>query len=300
MQQYIYNTHHIKEQFIRRFVHYKDQVDVIYHRMVSTLETHTPVDWRFTESPTSRFFIVDLETSAKFLGLSYRHGKQTPDIVKQIEENCHQSDMLYRKLNAFVQSYIQEVNTPDLPIVHVIKTVYGKKNADIGEEKRLFKEMQQNLFHIIPVQAKKFASRPNAVIKEDGSLWVRQHLNWISMEAGSKEYYLFQPLTSSGIDKNQFSICQYTENGDIKMFPAKKVICDIPALSDIKAEIFAENEISANIRAENYWHVPTYLDRRYIDLSYKGRKKALNAKEIVQYYFIKEIIEKARGRIYAN
>jgi hypothetical protein len=299
MQRFIYNTHHIKEQFIHRYRHYKDQVDIIFNRLINTLENNTPGDWRFTESPSSRFFIIDLETSAKFLGLSYRHGEQTPNIVKQIEDNCHQPEILYRQLDSFVKRYIDEVKMPNLPVVHVIKTVYGKKNAEIGEEKRLFKEVQQNLFHIIPLKAKKIASRPNALIKEDGSLWVRQYLNWIGMEKGSKEYYLFQPLTSSGIDKNQFSICQFTENGDIKMFPVKKMSCDMPSVSDIKSEIFEANGVSNNIRAENYWHVPTYLDRRYIDLDFQARKKALNqTKDIVQYHFIKQIIEDARKRIY--
>jgi hypothetical protein len=299
MERFIYNTNHIKEQFIKRYGHYKHQVDIIFNRLINTLETRTPKDWRFTESPTSRFFIIDLETSAKFLGLSYRHGKLTPAIVKQIEENCHQPDILYRRLGSFVKDYIEEVNMSNLPIVHVIKTVYGKKNAEIGEEKRLFKEVQQNLFHIIPVKAKKIASRPNAVIKEDGSLWVRQYLNWIGMEKGSKEYYLFQPLTSSGIDKNQYSICQFTENGDIRMFPVKQISCDMPSVAEIKADIFEENNVSSNIRAENYWHVPTFLDRRFIDLEFQARKNELKKPEdIVQYHFIKIIIKSARERMY--
>jgi hypothetical protein len=308
---------HIKDQFISRFKAHRDQADRIIDRLRGTLEDSTPDDWRFTVSPTSRFFIIDAETGAKFLGLSYRLGTETPAILDDIQSHVETPEVLFSRLSGYVDRYVQEVMDPNLPIIHEIRTVYGKKKAEIGEEKRLYERGRETLYHVIPPAAKKIAARPNAVLTPDETLWVRQELNWISMAPGSREFYFFNPLAPAGVDKRRCAIFSYTDNGDLKLVGERRVEGECAQAAQVKdwilksSEAGVENAGVGRIRSESYWHVPTCLDRRFIDLEFINRyarlpQKAartgirITAAEILELFFLKQIIEGAKQRLYSR
>ncbi|WP_207691934.1 hypothetical protein [Desulfonema limicola] len=141
-------------------------------------------------------------------------------------------------------------------------------------------------------------------------------MNWVSMKPGSKEYYLFHPLEKKGIDKSRWTIFSYDENGNLKRLPDEDIDENIPKLSDIKTSIFnkAKNQdikTEQGLRSESYWRVPTFLDRRLIDLDFKERYSGKNfetgtgepgmeitCSELVELYFLKIIVNQARNRLY--
>lgn len=292
---------HIEAQFKVRYKKYSGRSGEIIDHVIAILEKNTPADWRFTESASSRFFIMEEETEAKFLGITYRNSEAGREIIRDVQENINDVPNLLNRLDLYVKKYIADIQDSNLPIVHHIRTVYGKgKRAHIAEEKRLFEQTRSVVSHILPLIAHKIASRPNAIVTQDGTLWVRQYLNWMGMEQGSKEYYMFQPLTKKGIEKGRFAIFSHSENGQLKKLDEKKFDCveSLGDLSDIKAEINKKG----SIRSESYWKVPTCLDCRLIDLDFLERYSEKGVKilssELIELYFLKKIVNKAMPRFY--
>lgn len=310
------NNPHVTEQFEKRFKKFRDQAGQVIENLRQVLEESTPKDWRFTESPSSRFFIVHEESGAKFFGMSYRCGEAGKALVEEIQKNASAPPSLFSSMERFVQMYIEEILRPDLPVHHEIRTVYGKKGGEIGEEKQLYEQTRRTLYHTLPLVGKKIAARPNAVLGADGYIWVRQYMNWVSMTPGSREYYLFHPLTQKGPDRNQSVIFSYTENGDIKRLPSqvRNPAEYIPGCaSRTREEIFTQAEAEGmktekGLRTESYWRIPTLTDRRLIDLDFKDRyarggksgqlEDPMSAQEIVELYFLREIVEKAKAKLY--
>lgn len=312
-QFYLYYQH-VKEQFIYRYKKNSSRADEIIEKVVTALDNNTPRDWRFTESTSSRFFVIEEETGAKFMGMSYRSGVESKRIIQEIQENVHSPEALFKNLNSYVDTYINEVLDPNLPLVHEIRTVYPRKKGDMAEEKRLFETTRSAVAHIIPLTSRKIASRPNAIIDTDGTLWVRQYMNWVGMKPGSKEYYFFHPLTKEGIVKHRCAIFSYSENGDVKKLPESQIKGQFPALCTVKADIFSQAQkenlkIEQDIRSESYWRVPTYLDRRLIDLDFKERYSSasstssletekITSSELLELYFLKNIIDRIQQKLY--
>lgn len=295
--------------------------DAMIDRVKSFLEQHTPEDWRFTESPSSRFFIVDEKTQAKFMGLSYRDSQKGREILDFIQKNIRNAQHITSSLPDRVEEYKADVTDPSLPIIHDLRTVYKKgEKATIGEELKLFKKARGNLSHTIPLQSKRIASRPNAVLGTDGELWVRQYLNWVSMDPNDKEYYLFFTLRKEGLDRCRFTVFSHTSNGDLKRVgEPRELRCTgyHDSLGEIRKQFEPESEQEGKtdptrVRSESYWKVPTCVDRRYIDLDFKERytRKGLNpgeipesesfltADEALELSFLREIIERAQAKLH--
>jgi hypothetical protein len=314
MKRFEINRKHIKERLEDRYKNCAGRADEIINKVETILEKNTPHDWRFTESPSSRFFIIEEETGAKFMGMSYRSGAESHKIIREIQKNVNNLKILFHNLNSYVDSYIVEVLNPNLPLAHEIRTVYPRKKGDMAEEKRLFETTRTAVTHIIPLASRKIASRPNAIVDTHNTLWVRQYMNWVSMKPGSKEYYLFHPLTKEGLIRNRCALFSYSENGDVKKLPEHQIKGQFPAICALKADIVsqAQNEnmkIEPDIRSESYWRVPTYLDRRLIDLDFKERYSSLSDKglsesekisssELVELYFLRRIVERVQQKLY--
>lgn len=284
-----------------RYGLHADRAEEIVCRTLDILTKNTPDGWRFTESASSRFFIVDEETHAKFMGLSYRDAGL--DIVRDIQADIiRQRDIrdVFRHLEEYVDAYCEVVKNHELPIVHQIRTVYGKRDAQIQEEKRIFDQTAATLDHLIPLASKKIASRPNAAIGVDGRLWVRQHMNWLSLEQGLREYYLFQPLSREGIDRKTFAVFSHTGDGKFQKEKENEIDCSIGCrgLEHVKPEAFRD----PRLRSDSYWKVPTFLDRRYIDLKFlkeqteKTRPSAAGAKGIKKKASGRHLAESERFR----
>jgi hypothetical protein len=308
------NRAHLQERIIERY-RKRDaaEADEIINRVMDVLREHTPYDWRFTESPSSRFFIVDQATEAKFMGLSYREAESDPrpgrEIVQLIQDSIEHPIDIINQLDSLVDRYVADVRDPNLGIIHNIRTVYKRgEKAYISEEKDLFDQARSSQLHVIPLGSHRIAARPNAIVADDGALWVRQYLNWVSVVPNSKEYFLFQPLTRNGIEKCRFTIFSYFNDGRVaRVGDEQKFHCGafLEALSREKARA-SDREI---IRSENYWKVPTYFDRRLIDLDFKERhskgekgkekdtKILLSANECLELFYLRAIVDRARMKI---
>ena len=106
--------------------------------------------------------------------------------------------------------------------------------------------------------------------------------------------------TKSGVEKERFAIFSHSENGRLMKVGEKSFDC-VESLGDLK-DIKIEMTEKGNIRSENYWKVPTYLDCRLIDLDflerYSARGAEISSSELVELYFLRKIVEKARGKLY--
>ena len=276
-------------------------------RVVRSLAKCTPYDWRFTDSVSSRFFVIDQESGAKFMGMTIRDSQNIQNILSFIQRNVRNSSLILSELDNKIQFYIDEIENPNLSISHHIRTVYPKGDkSEIAEERELFEKTRDIVSHVIPLASRKLGSRPNAIVAPDGALWVRQHMNWIDLKnTSAPEYYLFQPITRNyGITKNTFRIFSYDANGNLKTHQEKTINCEShhPGIKDFKPG-FAPTDI----RSESYWKVPTYLDRRLIDLDYKERyskelidkgEDGITSDELIELYYLKKIVEKAKEKLH--
>lgn len=307
------STCHILERLEQRFPQIAEK-EKFLAGVTDCLVENTPPDWRFTESPSSRFFIVEETTGAKFMGLTYRNSDELSEILERIQSGSSDFPRVMRKVGQYADTYQQEVLRPDLPLLHNIRTVYGKqeKSGTIGEEKRLFEKAREELPHVIPIRARKIAARPNAVITEDRRLWVRQYLNWMSVRPNSPECYLFQPLERTGVHKSCLRIGSYNENGQLKLSPVNNLGCQIRCadLSQIK------DSVTSSMRSENYWKVPTNLDRRLLDLQLcldetmhpkrpgqsadEEHGNGLTSNELVELFILREIVRISRKKLHTK
>lgn len=94
MNRFEINWKHVKEQFERRYKQFAGRTNEIIDRVADSLQENTPDDWRLTESPSSRFFVIEAESNAKFLGMSYRKrgmrvSAQGDRILHQLQPGPH-------------------------------------------------------------------------------------------------------------------------------------------------------------------------------------------------------------------
>lgn len=271
----------------------------VLNRVKNALEQQAPEDWRFTVSPTARFFVIDYKTQIKILGFSYRNfGKEIiEEIRKNILENTTKN--IINNLKYYVDQYTNALSQPDIRIIHQLRTAYPKKEGEIGEEKLIYTSIKEKLAHIIPIREKKIAARPNAIVIEENELWVRQYLNWMDMNNPNKEYFLFEQLTENGINKARRKIFSYTINGDIK---EESLLLGCHHGQEFCFQNINKEILSLNFRADSYWTLPTYLDRCLMDLEFREREAEksedgpLNRDEIVELYFIRRIVKEAKNK----
>ena len=273
----------------------------ILERIVRTLEKEAPNYWRFTESITVRFFVIDFPSKVKVLGFSYRDfGKEiVAEIMDKIVKNNVQT--LRMNLANFIDRYVKSLFNPDTKIVHQLRTAYPKESGEIGEEKKVFSASKEQVSHIIPLREKKMAARPNAVVLDQANLWVRQHMNWVNMKDSNKEYLLFEKLTRKGIDKSQHRIFGYSSNGHLEEIPLQG--CPAGYSNRCYRAGFQSAVGRAGYRTESYWVLPTYLDLRMLDLDFRERfpdkteEGFLNKEELVELYFLREVVEAAEKKL---
>jgi hypothetical protein len=225
-------------------------------RIISVLEKEAPDDWRFTRSPVAKFLILDTETGFRILGRSYR------DVGKEIIERLRNPILDTQTLNELADEYLMYIGTPNARIVHELKTIY-KTGQDISELKHSYRITVRELMHIIPLDAKKIASRPNAVVDGD-ELWVRQK-ELLSSENPEQEYLFLERLTRQGIDKSLVRIYMHDENGNVKHLEGE----DFPI--PYNHPFSKGHGLSIRFRSESYWCLPTYVDAYYMDLEYRQR-----------------------------
>jgi len=290
------NEDHIKCRIIERYGNL--EADKILKRIEDAIENNVPDDWRFTESPTARFFIVDEESGVKILGLTYRDINR--DIVEEIQKNIENTKYIFRNIDKLIDRYIEGLKNPNAKIVHNLRTAYHKgEQGTIGEEKEVFLSIRESLPHTIAIQAKKIAARPNAIVTKDEEIWVRQHLNWLDLSNPNKEYLFFEKLTKAGIDRRFRRVYSYDVKGNIKRIEVD-IDCNIDKLCNISIPK-GDLSIPGKYRTENYWTLPTYFDRRFIDLDYAERhpeEEPLSPEEVIELFFLKKIMERARERLY--
>lgn len=299
------NLSHILERLAQRYPD-SEKPRTIMHRVMTVLEKNTPNDWRFTESPTSRFFIFDENSGAKFMGLSFRHSKELQQILNALQhEDLNDARAIWMCLEEYAATYWQQLLRPDLKIIHDLRTVYPSRKGSIGEEMRVFEQIRQGIMHTVPIDARKISSRPNAIVTEENELWVRQYMNWLGSGSGGTEYYLFYPLTVEGIIRSRYRIWSLTDQGHLKRQFDGCVACDetCKIISQCKKQI----RPGQDIRSESYWKVPTNLDRRWIDLDYRkrmspknaasGKGNPLNGRELSELFFLEQILEAARSKL---
>uniref|UniRef100_A0A832A141 Uncharacterized protein n=1 Tax=Desulfacinum infernum TaxID=35837 RepID=A0A832A141_9BACT len=298
MANFEFNSKHIIDRLMERFRLDQTQACDVFDRVRTTLESHTPDDWRFTDSPSSRFFVVEERTRAKFFGMSYRTSSEGKKLVDTLRSRLHDPSGLARDMGTIVKDYIQEIQCPDLRVVHDMRTVYGTgPKAHIAEERVLVEQSRASVTHTVPFYARKIAARPNAAVLEDGTLWVRQYINWVGQDPNGSEYYVFQPLTKQGVDKSQFRVYAHAHNGAFQ----KVDECCVCANPDCRPN-FPTWKKPSDVRTESYWKLPTYLDMLLADLDYCERYAAkgapFSAEDLQLLYWLRRIADAARQELY--
>lgn len=301
MAQIIYSEKHILEQVSKR---YKiTNPEEMLRRVVNALENQTPPDWRFTQSPTARFFVVDYETQVKIMGFSYRDWGQ--ELVKKLQTEIRNDRVqnFHTQLAEWVKEYLDGLCNPDVQVVHDLRTAYDKK-GEIGEEKKLVTAIREELDHVIPLSPKKLSARPNAVVMSEEELWVRQYINWMNLADPNKEFFLFKRLTSSGINKCHRKIFSATSNGEVKIEDIRVEGCP-HGEGECLLKVSKSGSFSEKYRTDAYWTLPTYLDRRMTDLDFRNREpeKAasegegpLTRDELVELWFLRLLVQAAQDK----
>jgi len=226
-------------------------------RIKSVLEKESPEDWRFTRSPVAKFLICDTRTDFRLLGRTYRN--VGVELVKRLKS----SELDDQELKKIAHEYLCAVKDPNAEIVHEIKTIY-KAGQDISELKHAYRMARKDLPHIVPINAKRVAARPNAIIDENNELWVRQEEK-VSVEDKSCEYLFFERLTCKGIDKSFVRV--YIHRDRDKLIHERSM--------DFKRECLpyftssGSGIVPSGFRTATYWSLPIYLDAYYMDLDHK-------------------------------
>jgi len=237
---------------------------------IEVLKNQSPDDWRFTRSPVAKFLICDEKSGFRILGRTYRDiGKDFLERLKITKLNVNSPGREHQKvIQKLVQEYLKIIQDPNAKIIHELKTIYSK-DKDIGELKYSYKSTRINLAHLIPINAKRIATRPNAIVTESDELWVRQsELIKIPQEI---DYLLFECLTKEGIDKSYVHIYAHDFNGNVKLYQKYQAAKEPIYLPKLK--------LSGTLHTASYWALPTYIDTIYLDLKYRSEKFPISLTE---------------------
>jgi hypothetical protein len=240
----------------------KDAIKYI-EKFIEVLKNQSPDDWRFTRSPVAKFLIYDQKSGFHILGRTYRDiGKDFLEKLKVAKIAVNSPEKEHQKLiQKLAQEYLEIIQNPNAEIIHELKTIYSK-DKDIGELKHSYKSARLDLSHLIPINARRIATRPNAIVTENNELWVRQNeLIKIPQEI---DYLLFERLTKEGIDKSYVHIYTHDFNGNIKLLQEYQV--------SKEPIYFSKSEFPGDFHTASYWALPTYIDTIYLDLKYRSEK----------------------------
>jgi len=247
----------------------KDSNDYI-DNFIKVLKEQSPDDWRFTKSPVAKFLFYDQKSGFRILGRTYRRvGHDFLENLKMIKMNNNTPQKDHQKVTQkLAERYLKIIQNPNAEIIHELKTIYDQK-MDIGELKHFYKSARIDLSHLIPINAKRIATRPNAIVTEKNELWVRQkELIKIPQEI---DYLFFERLTKEGIDKSSVHIYTHDTQGNITLYDKYQVY---------KEEIIVTKKVSLKgFRTASYWSLPAYIDAIYLDLKYKSEKSPISLTE---------------------
>ncbi|MEW6457060.1 MAG: hypothetical protein AB1410_10160 [Acidobacteriota bacterium] len=229
-------------------------------RIKEKLESQTPKDWRFTRSPVAKFLIWDEITDCRIVGRTYRNvGNEFIEILRNPElfENRDQKEVI----SQITDEYLKIIRKPDSEIHHELKTIYGK-GQEITELKHSYRLARIFLPHIIPLDARRIATRPNAIITKEGELWVRQN-ELLNIRGEENEYLLFEKLNPEGIDKSKVRIYLFDKKGNINL--------DQTFERSSRPIILSSHNLPNHLRSASYWSLPIYMDAEYMDLKFKQK-----------------------------
>ncbi len=250
---------------------------------IGVIKNQAPEDWRFTRSPVAKFLIYDEKSGFRILGRTYRDiGKDFLENLKITELTVNSPKREHQKvIQKLAQEYLEIIQNPNAKIIHELKTIYSK-DKDIEELKHSYKSARIDLSHLVPINAKRIATRPNAIVTENNELWVRQkELIKIPQEI---DYLFFERLTKEGIDKSYVHVYTHDFNGNIKLYKKYQACKGLIYLSKAK--------LSGALHTASYWSLPTYIDTIYFDLKYRAEKfpLSLTEKELLLKFRIESII----------
>ncbi|MCL0066227.1 hypothetical protein M1N79_05065 [Dehalococcoidia bacterium] len=250
---------HLLQRAKERFGLSNEEAQGLLQEVKKTLEKEAPSDWRFTVSPSAMFFVAyePAQKDVRLVGRSYRDcADQGKRIIERLKVSCLSSG----DMDSTARQYVSLLMNPGCDIYHELKTIY-RRGQDMSEEKTIFQTVTSAVTHIVPITAKRVASRPNAIVK-NGEIWVRQreYLN-LSSEIGAdyQEHLVFERLTRAGIDKSLVHYYTFDKQGNLKYHHEVKGI-------PVSISSRPGNRVSG--RTQSYWTLPTYVDAVYIDLKY--------------------------------
>jgi len=257
---------------------------------IKVLEDQSPDDWRFTRSPVAKFLIYDQKSGFRILGRTYRGvGHDFLKNLNMIKLNNNTPEKEHQKaIQKLAEEYLKIIQDPNAKIIHELKTIYDQK-MDIGELKHFYKSARIDLSHLIPINAKRIATRPNAIVTEKNELWVRQkELIKIPQEI---DYLFFERLTKEGIDKSSVHVYTHDTQGNIKLYEEYQV-CKEPI-------IVTKATLLKGFHTASYWSLPAYIDAIYLDLKYKSEKSpiSLTEEESLVKFRIELIINNLKNKL---
>ncbi|OGW13132.1 MAG: hypothetical protein A3G93_03510 [Nitrospinae bacterium RIFCSPLOWO2_12_FULL_45_22] len=253
---------HLIERARDRFKFSEADARAHIYRIKEGLEKQAPSDWRFTRSPVAKFLIWDEATDFRIIGRTYRNtGREFLEKLKQIDFSARGEAKASKKIiTQLANEYLELIRTPDSDICHELKTIFSK-GQEITELKHSYRLARIFLPHIIPIDARRIATRPNAILCRAQQLWVRQN-ELLDLTAKEKnEYLLFEQLTPKGIDKSTLRIYLHDPKGDIMLHDT---IIGAP-----EPIYFTHHGLPSHLRTASYWSLPTYVDAEFLDLLYK-------------------------------
>lgn len=234
-----------------------------------------PNSWRFTRHPSGFFLLYDVSVGVKYFGMSFRISPLDDQFKKDIEStlpklnsrmDAKQWDVTISELK---DKYRKIVQYPESEICHEIKTVYepqwGIRDIQIGYE-----ELKKSAGRPFSVKIEREAVRPNAIILKE-EIWARQDV-WIHMSIPCVEYLLFERLTIKGLDKACVKVFKYQPTGVLE--PSTDILI---SAQPVYLKRKKPTQEFAGFHTENYWSLPTEIEKSYLDLLFKQRKSQRDA-----------------------
>jgi hypothetical protein len=254
----IIGSPHVFERALERCRLKPDEAKAALVEVKQVVTEQAPLDWRFTTSPAAKFILCyePERVNCRLVGRTYRdrQGKGQELIKRLAEPRITPED-----LSALAAEYRNLLFDPGCDIFHELKTTYGE-NQELSEEKAVFSAARSVLDHVIPIDERRVADRPNALIV-GAELWVRQG-EFLDLAGNRKGDYqdslLFERLTLSGVDKSVGRIYRINRQAQIE-FGAEHRREWHPVGPVPRPE---------GQRSQSYWVLPTYLDMVHMDLEY--------------------------------